>query len=84
MNRSALRSYKDEEVNEAHCSSKWNGKTAGIKGFDGKMLCSGEIAEIEYTSPFIVMHGQLHFRSIAHLDDSVYKTYCVIEEATVN
>lgn len=64
--------------------SKWSGKVAvdNEAAFYGK-LWNCDIATTTETSGHILLHEQLHARSISHFDPETYVKYQKIEEATV-
>ena len=64
--------------------SKWSGKVAvdNEAAFYGK-LWNCDIATTTETSGHILLHEQLHARSISHFDPETYARYQKIEEATV-
>ncbi len=83
-----------EEIASKHIStpSKWSGNLIiddkGIKNSDGTTVNYGKIWNCDIltkheTSPSIILHEQIHARSISYCNSSIYDIYECIEEATV-
>ncbi len=83
-----------EEIASKHIStpSKWSGNMIiddkGIQNPDGTTVNYGKLWNCDIltsheTSPLIILHEQIHARSISYCDSSFYYIYGNIEEATV-
>ena len=83
-----------EEIVSKHISipSKWSGKVKisdkGISNSDGTVVYYGKLWDCDIltkheTAPAIILHEQIHARSISYYDSSFYDIYKHIEEASV-
>ncbi|MDE7298719.1 MAG: phage head morphogenesis protein [Lachnospiraceae bacterium] len=83
-----------EEIVAKHLSipSKWSGKMVvsdeGIQNSDGSTVRYGklwncDIATKHETAPAIILHEQIHARSISYYESQMYEKYNNIEEASV-
>ena len=83
-----------EEIVSKHISipSKWIGKVKiiykGISNSDGTVVYYGKLWDCDIltkheTAPAIILHEQIHARSISYYDSSFYDIYKHIEEASV-
>lgn len=83
-----------EEAASRHVSvpSKWSGKMVvddeGIQNSDGHITHYGKLWECDIltahsTAPSIIMHEQMHARSISHYGQNAYFSFQYIEEAAV-
>lgn len=83
-----------DEIIASHLSipSKWSGKMVvsdeGIQTSDGRTIYYGklwscDIATKHETAPSIILHEQIHARSISHYGERMYGKYNNIEEASV-
>lgn len=83
-----------EELASKHVSvsSKWSGKLVindeGIRNADGHTTYYGKLWNCDIltrhmVSPAVILHEQLHARSISYFGSDVYSQYGNIEEATV-
>ena len=83
-----------EEIASKHIStpSKWSGNMIvddkGIQNPDGTTVNYGKMWSCDIltkheTSPAIILHEQIHARSISYCDSSIYNAYRNIEEAAV-
>lgn len=83
-----------EEIASKHIStpSKWSGNMIiddkGIQNSNGitanyAKMWSCDILTSHETAPSIILHEQIHARSISYYDSSIYNIYEYIEEATV-
>lgn len=91
-----LREYTQEEINKiayetdkiaskyVDIKSKWSGNIiiANEKGRYGK-LWNCDISTRVETAPHIILHEQLHARSISYFNNRIYAEYSNIEEASV-
>lgn len=77
---------KTSEIANKHIAneSKWSGhiEINDESGKSGK-LWNCDIRTMSETSPFIILHEQIHAHSISHADEDTYLKYGAIEEATV-
>lgn len=83
-----------EDIASKHLSipSKWSGSMlisgSGIQTSNGQAayyakLWNCDILTAYETSPAVILHEQIHARSISYYGQEIYIKYCKIEEATV-
>lgn len=83
-----------EEIVSKHISipSKWSGKMKisdkGISNSDGTVVYYGKLWDCDIltkheTAPAIILHEQIHARSISYFDIDTYRKFANIEEAVI-
>ena len=80
---------KNEIIIDKYLSkeSKWSGNIVFEENLDAKVLYgklwSCDIKTIYETSPHLLLHEQLHARSVSYYDAKVYRNFAKMEESSV-